>query len=374
MDSPSSTRLLVVDDEEPHLKALCDTLRDSGYETHGVVSPYAALEELRKGPGRFDLLLTDLMMPGLDGLGLLRAALESDADLVVVLMTGHGTIDTAVEAMKAGALDYILKPFKLAVILPVLERALAVSRLRRKNAELTRRVAERTVELEAANRELEAFSHSISHDLRAPLRHVDGFAKLLLGKFSAEMPAEARRHAEIIAEGAERMGQLIEDLLRFSRLSRQPLSRGPVDLAALTGSVLEELKRENPDRNLEIRLGDLPPCQGDFSLLRQVLVNLLSNAFKYTGKKEKAEIEIGSQREESGLVYFVRDNGAGFDMKYADKVFGVFQRLHKAGEFEGTGVGLSLVQRILHRHGGRVWVQAAVDEGATFYFTLPAAS
>jgi signal transduction histidine kinase len=369
MPDASSARILIVDDEAAQMKALCETLRDHDYETVGFTSGKDALAALRES--KFDLFLTDLMMPEMDGVTLLRAAMESDSNLVGILMTGHGTIDTAVGAMKAGALDYILKPFKLSVILPVLTRALAVRRLRLENAELAQRVRERTAELEAANKELEAFSYSIAHDLRAPLRAIDGFSIILVNQYSPQLPAEAQRFLHNVSASAQHMGQLIDDLLRFSRLSRQTLSKRPVNLSTLVHEVLKEMRREQADRHVEVKVGDLPDCVGDPSLLKQVFVNLISNAFKYTRQKEKAMIEVDCGQQGSEKVYSIRDNGAGFDMRYAGKLFGVFQRLHSSDKFEGTGVGLSIVQRIVHRHGGRIWAEAEVDKGATFYFTLP---
>jgi hypothetical protein len=362
-------RILIVDDEAAQLRALCDTLSDQGYVTTGYVSAKAALGAL--GKQKFDLVLTDLMMPEMDGIALLREASKTDAELIGIIMTGEGTIATAVEAMKAGALDYILKPFKLSVILPVLSRALAVRRLRMKNAELEKSVRERTAELEAANKELEAFCFSVSHDLRSPLRHIDGFANLLATQHAAQMPEEARSFLAHITTSSKRMGQLIDDLLRLSRLGRQHLSRAPVNLADMVGEVLTDLARENPGRKVEIVIGDLPGCTGDWSLLKQVFVNLLSNAYKFTREREPARIEVGSREQSGERVYFVRDNGAGFEMERAAKLFGVFQRLHAPEQFEGTGVGLSIVQRIIHRHGGRIWAEAELDKGAAFYFTLP---
>ena len=287
-------------------------------------------------------------------------------------MTGEGTIATAVEAMKSGALDYILKPFKLSVILPVLSRALAVRQLRLENAELERRVRERTAELEAANRELEAFSYSVSHDLRAPLRHIEGFSNLLLSNYAAQLPPEAQRLLNYVTTSTTRMGQLIRDLLAFSRLGRKEVTKRPVSIAALVKDVLNDLGKEQANRSVEVKIGDLPAAAGDISLLKQVYVNLLSNAFKFTRKRENAIVEVGSQRQGDETIYFVRDNGAGFDMKYAEKLFGVFERLHTVEEFEGTGVGLSIVQRIIQKHGGRIWAESEVDKGAAFYFTIPA--
>ncbi len=364
-----TARIIIVDDETAQMEALCHTLRDHEYETVGYTTGQAALSELRER--KCDLLLVDLMMPGMDGITLLRAALEFDPNVVGIIMTGEGTISTAVEAMKTGALDYILKPFKLSVILPVLSRALAVKRLRMENAELERRVRDRTAELEAANKELEAFSYSVSHDLRAPLRAIDGFSRILVDEHSAQMSADARDLLNHVTTNSRRMGQIIEDLLRLSRLSRQWLSKQLVQTAALVRDVLEELRNEQGDRNIDVHVGDLPDCVGDPSLLKQVFVNLLSNAFKYTRQQEAALVQVDYQQQEGDGVYFVRDNGVGFDMQYAGKLFGVFQRLHRADEFEGTGVGLSIVQRILQRHGGRIWAQAAVNSGATFFFTIP---
>jgi light-regulated signal transduction histidine kinase (bacteriophytochrome) len=221
-----------------------------------------------------------------------------------------------------------------------------------------------------ANKELEAFSYSVSHDLRSPLRAVDGFSQAVLEDYGPQLPDEGRRYLKTIREGAQRMGVLIDDLLKFSRLSRATLKTQEVNADRLVRHVLDELHSEQEGRQVEIRIGDLPMGQGDPALLNQVWVNLLSNALKYTRHRAQAVIEIGCKNEQGENVYFVRDNGAGFDMQYAHKLFGVFQRLHRAEEFEGTGVGLAIVQRVIHRHGGRIWVDAAVDRGATFYFTL----
>jgi PAS domain S-box-containing protein len=224
--------------------------------------------------------------------------------------------------------------------------------------------------LEAANKELESFSYSVSHDLRAPLRAVNGFAGIVLEDFGPQLPEEGRRYLERIRTGGEQMGRLIDDLLAFSRLSRESMSRRRVDTASLVRAVLDELNPQCDGRQIEIKVGDLPPCYGDPALLKQVWVNLLSNAIKYSRGRTPAVVEIGCCHEKGEDVYFVRDNGAGFDMTYARKLFGVFQRLHRTDEFEGTGVGLAIVQRVVHRHGGRVWTEAEVDRGATFHFTL----
>ena len=365
----SKARLLIVDDETRLMIALCNTLRDEGYDVTGVTSGAEALKRL--GGGGFDVLVTDLMMPEMDGIALLRAALEREPQLVGIVMTAHGTISTAVEAMKAGAMDYVLKPFALSTLLPALDRAVTVRRLRVRNAELEKRVRERTEELEKANQELEAFSYSISHDLRAPLRTIAGFADVLQQDFASHLPSEAQRLLQRVIAAAQRMDDLIAALLDFARFSRQSLDKRPVNMAALAEEVLEDLRKADAARQVDVQIGPLPECAADPALFRQVFVNLLSNAFKFTRGREHPHVEIGEEGRDGEHVFFVRDNGVGFDPAHAQELFGVFQRLHSAAQFEGSGVGLSIVQRIVERHGGRVWAEGQVDHGATFYFTIP---
>jgi PAS domain S-box-containing protein len=241
------------------------------------------------------------------------------------------------------------------------------------NAELERRVRERTAELEAANKELEAFAYSVSHDLRAPLRKMDGFSDILERRYADALGEEGRRLIKIIRSNCLRMGELIDDLLSFSRLGRKELMRSEIDMTALARSVLEDLLKTETGRAIEVRLASLPPARGDAAMLRQVFFNLLSNALKFTRRRADPVVEIGAADVDGAAesAYFVRDNGAGFDMRHADKLFGVFQRLHTAEEFEGTGIGLALVARIVKRHDGRVWAEASPGEGATFRFALP---
>jgi light-regulated signal transduction histidine kinase (bacteriophytochrome) len=255
------------------------------------------------------------------------------------------------------------------VVQDVTTRKTIEEEILRLNTDLEGRVEQRTQELAAANRELEAFSYSVSHDLRAPLRTIDGFSQAVLEDFSPALPVEGQRYLNVIREGAQRMGRLIDDLLAFSRLSRQPLNARPVDMHALASDAWEEVLSQQR-REAEVMIERLPGSSGDPSLLRQVWLNLLSNALKYSRGRAPARVHVGSVREHDRDVYFVRDNGTGFDMQYAHKLFGVFQRLHRSDDFEGTGVGLAVVQRIVHRHGGRIWAEAAVDQGATFYFTI----
>jgi signal transduction histidine kinase len=239
------------------------------------------------------------------------------------------------------------------------------------NEELEERVRTRTAELESALRHMESFSYSISHDLRSPLRAVNGYAEILREDFGPSLPTEAHEYLRKMAGNVTRMGDLIDDLLTFSRLNRQPLLIKSVDAAAMAHQVLEEQDGEREGRAVEVIIGDLPPCTADPSLLKQVFANLIGNALKYSRRRADARIEVGSFLQDGSTVYFIQDNGEGFDMAYAGKLFGVFQRLHSQADFEGTGVGLAIVHNIINRHGGRVWAEAEVGRGATFFFTLP---
>lgn len=239
------------------------------------------------------------------------------------------------------------------------------------NAELEQRVAERTEKFEAANKELEAFAYSVSHDLRAPLRAIDGFSRKVVTNYADKLDDEGRRQLQVVRNEAQRMGQLIDDLLSFSRMGRHEIAVKPLDMDALVRGVADELRLAEPERSIEFAFAPLPQAPGDLALLRQVWANLLGNAVKFTRHRPMAHIEVGGRTEGGEAIYWVKDNGAGFDMRYADKLFGVFQRLHRQDEFEGTGVGLAVAQRILHRHNGRIRGEGKPDAGAVFTFTLP---
>jgi signal transduction histidine kinase len=363
-------RILVVDDERALMNALCETLEAEGYRTEGFNSAPDALAALRDES--FDLMLTDLMMPGMDGIALIRAAMGVDPDLVCLLITGHGTIDTAVEAMKSGALDYILKPFKASALLPAVARGMAVRRLRQEKTALERSLFDRTRELQAANQELEAFAHSVAHDLRAPLDAITGFSSVLADPAAVLAESRVRELAGRVHANAVHMGALFDDLIKLSRTSRAELRRSDVDLSAMAEEIGADLSDGEPGRQVTLDIESGIRVQGDAGLLRVAFENLLGNAWKYTSKRVDSHIELRSERDSQGEpVLAVCDNGVGFDMAYAQNLFKPFRRLHGASEFPGTGIGLSIVRRVVERHGGRIWAEAAEGLGACFTLTLP---
>lgn len=378
------SKLLIVDDEVQQIRAMCDTLQAEGYKTVGCTSAKDALRRMQQE--RFDLAITDLTMPEMDGIAFLKAAREIDPHLIGIVMTGHGSIDTAVAAMKAGAFDYILKPFTLRQVLPALERALNVRHLLNENlqlrqteemirslsAGLERAVEERTRQLTDANRELEAFAHSISHDLRAPLRAINSFTQLLAEECRAQMSERGRGYLARVLTAAGRMEQLIEDLMRLSRVNGADLRRTTINVSKMVASIIADLQSREPERRVQATIREDLFAQADPQLLRIALENLIGNAWKFTKNAQPPRIEFGLSDSQQGMFY-VRDNGAGFDPSYAKDLFTPFKRLHTADEFPGSGIGLSIVQRVMHRHGGDVAAEGAPGRGATFYFRIPSA-
>lgn len=269
------------------------------------------------------------------------------------------------------AAEYNGKAAIIGTLLDVTDRDRAEAEVRRLNAELEQRVIERTAQLAAANKELEAFSYSVSHDLRAPVRHINGYVGMLKEDAEDVLTAEHIKYLDVISKSAKHMGQLIEDLLNFSRMSRTDMTRQRINMGEVVAEAWRTVQPETKGRNISWKTGKFPEVTADAALLKMVWVNLLSNAVKYTRPRDPAEITAGSETQGDEFVFYVRDNGVGFNPQYSDKLFGVFQRLHKADQFEGTGIGLANVQRIIQRHGGRVWAESKLDEGAVFYFSLP---
>ncbi|MDF3056634.1 MAG: Chemotaxis protein methyltransferase CheR [Rariglobus sp.] len=349
-------------DDNADMREYVSRLLSTRYRVEAVADGEQALAAALDAPP--DLVLSDVMMPGLDGFGLLRQ-LRAHAEtktIPVILLSARAGEESSIEGLDAGADDYLVKPFVARELLARVRTHLEMAKLRRQ--------WER--QLKAANKELESFSYTISHDLRSPLRGIAGFTGILQEEFAPQLPDGARRYLALITENTNRMDRLIDDLLNFARLGQGNLACVRVDMTGLAGGVVEELRKSEPSRSLEFRLAELPDGVGDRSLIRQVFVNLLTNALKFTRPRDPGIIEIGSAVTDAGeMYYFVKDNGVGFDMTKASRLFGVFERLHGYHEFEGTGIGLSTAQRILQRHGGRIWAEAELGKGAKFCFTLP---
>lgn len=392
--------ILIVDDRPSNRRVLIAMLTQCGHRLLEADSGAQALKMVRSE--KPDLVIADILMPKMDGYEFVRR-LRLDrriAHTAVVFYTASYIEKEARRLAKAAGVHYtIVKPAEPGEVLRIVAAALTdvptpmqlppqqferdhlrlltdklsgkVTELEILNAELEQRVFSRTAELEAANEELEAFSYSVSHDLRAPLRAIDGFSRMAIEDFGGQMPEQCCKQLEQMRASTREMTQLIDDLLVFSQTSRSPLARENVETGKLARSVCDHLLAQQKGREIVFRIDDLPACAADPALLQQVFVNLLSNAIKFTRGCGRALVEVGSKQNNGELIYFVKDNGAGFDMRHANKLFGVFQRLHRAEEFEGAGVGLAIVQRVIHRHGGRVWAEGKPNAGATFYFALP---
>ena len=384
-------KILAVDDSLTYLYELTDALKGEGYDVVLARSGEEAIELLAVQP--VDCILLDLVMPGLGGHETCQRIKTAPIvrDIPLIMLTALENRDAMIQGLGAGADDYISKSSEFDVL-----KARVRAQIRRKQFEdENRRIREELLrkeleaaearaareladtraalvdELERKNRELEAFSYSVSHDLRAPLRAVDGFSKALLDDCADILDPKAKGYLERVRAAAQRMGELIDDLLELSRVGRAELRRDQTSLSEIAESVAVELRKRDPDRQVDIHIHEDLTANVDRRLMRIVLENLIGNGWKFTARAPAARIECGSERRADGTVYFVRDNGAGFDMSYVEKLFRPFQRLHSSDEFPGTGIGLATVHRIVDRHGGRVWAEGTVGGGATFYLTLP---
>jgi two-component system, sensor histidine kinase and response regulator len=360
-------KILAVDDRPENLVAIEKVLQDLEVEVIKAGSGNEALKATLHHD--FILALLDVQMPEMDGYelaGILREEEKTNRLPFIFISAVYTDNLNVFKGYEKGAFSFITKPFKAEILINkvkfFMEKHQQEIELQMKNAELV-----------AINHELEAFSYSISHDLRAPLRALSAYSKMLEEDFSDKLDEEGRRLLDNIHQHAQKMGTLVDDLLEFSRLGRKAPKKSRVDMNETVQTVLGEVSHAYP-HHAEVTVNPLEPGHADQGLITQVWFNLVSNAIKYSSKREHPRVEIGCSRGDEETIYYVKDNGAGFDMKYAGKLFGVFQRLHNPKEFSGTGIGLAIVQRIVNKHGGRIWCEAAVDRGASFYFTLPSDS
>jgi len=360
------SRILWADDNADMRQYVCRLLGDR-YDVFPVPDGLQALAAAQADPP--DLLLTDVMMPGMDGFALLRELRKNPRTrtVPVILLSARAGEESAIEGLDAGADDYLAKPFSARELLARVRTHLELARVRR---EWARELENANRELQASNKELEAFSYSVSHDLRGPLAIIQGFAELLLEKYAPGIAEQPRKHLHRIDDAVTRMSSLIDDLLKLSKVNRLELRLCDVDLGPLVEEVLCELESQTANRKIEWHIESLPVVRCDRGLMKQVFANLISNAVKYTRPRDPAVIEVGQVLVDGERVFLVRDNGVGFDMQAAGKLFTAFQRFHRDEDFEGTGIGLATVQRIIYRHGGRIWAESEVSKGTTFRFTL----
>lgn len=382
------SNILLVDDEQANLDALEAVLEGLGQRLIRAVRGEQALKCVLEHD--FAVILLDVQMPGMSGIetaALIRARERSRTTPIIFLTGMMRTAEMVFSGYSAGAVDYLMKPLepevlraKVAVFVELdcarheLEQEIAERvRIAEQVSELNNALRQKNDDLLAANSDLEAFCHSVSHDLRMPLRHIHSYISILEASASNKLNPEERRHVTTVQKAALRMTRLIDDLLAFSRIGRAAMHRQRIHMTELIDETFQDLAPDLTNRRIDWQRHAIPDTVGDPQLLKQVWVNLLANAVKYTRPRDPAKIEIGAEEADSEIIYYVKDNGVGFNMQYADRLFGVFQRLHAEKDFEGTGVGLANVRRIVQRHGGRTWAEGAEGRGATVYFSLPVA-
>jgi len=378
--------ILIVEDDADARASLCNliAMEFPDLAIRFALDGHSGLECYQRHPA--DMVVTDISMPVMDGISMAAEMKSLNGDVVIIALTSYSDASSLLRSIEIGIDHYLLKPLVCEKLYAVLRKTIASRRERSQrqmmalalrkyqgdlemaNERLELRVNERTAELEALAKDQESFSYSVSHDLRAPLRHINGFSAILVEEYAHYLPIEARQYLDRITSASSKMGALIDHLLELSQVGRTETKPGPVNLSELAHATLTMLRETDPNRELELRVEENLTVFGDPALLRQLLQNLLGNAWKYTSAKPLTRIEFGFLAEAS--VFFIKDNGAGFDMAYKHNLFRAFERLHGA-EFEGNGIGLSTAQRIIHRHGGEIWAEGSVGHGATFYFTLP---
>jgi signal transduction histidine kinase len=384
--------ILLVEDNEGDERLIRELLGEQHLIRFNVDLASSLKESESKIPeNKFDIILLDLGLPDSNGLETLFKFKALFPELAtIIILTGLNDTEVGLKAVNSGAQDYIIKGHVdsdklLKSIIYSYERSrlnnelksqiearkFAEKEILKLNSELEQRILDRTAQLKIVNLELEAFSHSVSHDLRAPLRHINGFAEILKEEYYDQLPEKAKNYLDTISDSAKKMNILIDDLIKLSRTNRIELKKSMLKMNQVLDDALSEVQPLLENRKVDINISTLPEVIGDYNLLRLVWVNLLDNAIKYTRPRKKAVIKIDYNEEKEEFIFCIHDNGVGFDMNYAQKLFGAFQRLHSTDEFEGTGIGLSNVRRIISRHSGRTWAEAELDKGASFYFSLP---
>ncbi|MGZ4035585.1 MAG: sensor histidine kinase [Bacteroidia bacterium] len=384
MKTPPTT-ILLVDDKPANIFALEKLLEKDARFFLTANSGKEALKIALEND--IDLIILDVQMPVMDGFEVAQILKSNNRtkNIPIIFATAEKKEqESIIKGFEEGAVDYLFKPLdpgitkaKVAVLLQnqvqkkeLIEKNHSLEKADEKIRELNADLQKNLAQLETINKELESFSYSVSHDLRSPLRALNGYSRILEEDYSQILDDEAKRLLENIRKNATKMEILINNLLEFSKLGRKELSKSEVDMEGMLQNIIRDMN-QSEDHKAEIKLNALPVAHGDFPLLVQVWINLLFNALKYSSKKENPVIEIGAEKKENEIVYYIKDNGAGFDMHYANKLFGVFQRLHSNEDFEGTGIGLAIIHKIISRHGGKVWANSIPGEGATFYFSLP---